>query len=207
MVRIGVCGLSGSGKTTFSALLARQLDSVVIAQDNFYIGNRAMLSSGISGEDFDSLEALDCDQLSSVLKSIKSCADTEVDIPVYDFKRQEPAGKSKIRLKDTVIIEGHLIFTSAEILADVDFLIYIDIDRVTAEKRRFARDINERGYNLENSKSYYDRFVIAGLDIIEQLKLKADYVVSCKGGIEDYNGHVNDIAHILSLDMLSSKNG
>lgn len=186
MIRIGVCGLSGSGKTTFSEMLANHLNCPLIAQDSFYIGKEQMLSAGLSANNFDTLAALDCGQLSSILKTTNMSPNAKVNIPIYDFELQEPIGHEIINMKDQVIIEGHLIFTLENILELVDFLIYIDTDRSTAKKRRFTRDISERGYESKSCETYYKKYVIPTLDAIESIKDKADYVVNANQSIDTY---------------------
>lgn len=201
MIRIGVCGLSGSGKTTFSEMLANQLNCPLIAQDSFYIGKEQMLSAGLSANNFDTLAALDCGQLSSILKTTNMSPNTKVNIPIYDFELQEPIGHEIINMKDQVIIEGHLIFTLENILELVDFLIYIDTDRNTAKKRRFSRDICKRGYKAESCETYYENYVMPTLDLIESLKGKANLVVNANLPVGTYVSEIKKIIKSLAIDV------
>ena len=199
---IGVSGCSGSGKTTFTKLLAKRLTASVISQDDFYIGANAMVSQDSSVANFDSLTALNTDGFLLTLREIKNGNHSLIQIPNYNHSTQSPDGFKDIALQEIALVEGHLIFTSQDILDLVDFNIYMDIDRNTAKTRRFTRDVAERGYDKEECEAYYNNYVIQTLDTIESLKYKADFVIDAKTSADTYTSQIEKM-----LLLLQSKGG
>jgi uridine kinase len=201
-VIIGVCGYSGSGKTTFTKLLAERIKASVISQDDFYIGANAIVNENSSGTNFDTLTALDTDQILLTLRKIKNFNHSSIQIPNYNHITQSPNGYKNIALQEITLVEGHLIFTSQDILDLVDFNIYIDVDRNTAKTRRFTRDVAERGFDKEECEAYYDKYVTQTLDVIENLKYKADFLIDARTGVDTYTSQIEKI-----LLLVESKGG
>ena len=192
-VIIGVCGFSGSGKTTFTKLLAERIKASVISQDDFYIGANAIVNENSSGTNFDTLTALDTDQILLTLRNIKNFNHSSIQIPNYNHITQSPDGYKNIALQEITLVEGHLIFTSQDILDLVDFNIYIDVDRNTAKARRFTRDVAERGFDKEECEAYYNKYVTQTLDAIENLKYKADFLIDARTGVDTYTSQIEKI--------------
>ena len=201
-VIIGVSGYSGSGKTTFTNLLAKRLMANVISQDDFYIGANAMVGKNSSMVNFDSLTALNINRFLLILREIKNGNQLLIQIPSYNHSTQSPDGFKDIDIKDITLVEGHLIFTSQDVLDLVDFNIYMDVDRSTAKARRFIRDEAERGYDKENSEAYYNNYVIQTLDRIESLKRKADFVIDARTGADTFTSQIEKM-----LLLVESKGG
>ncbi len=192
-VIIGVCGFSGSGKTTFTKLLAERIKASVISQDDFYIGANAIVNENSSSTNFDTLTALDTDQILLTLRKIKNFNHSSIQIPNYNHITQSPDGYKNIALQEITLVEGHLIFTSQDILDLVDFNIYIDVDRNTAKARRFTRDVAERGFDKEECEAYYNKYVTQTLDAIENLKYKADFLIDARTGVDTYTSQIEKI--------------
>jgi uridine kinase len=201
-VIIGVSGYSGSGKTTFTKLLAKRLTASVILQDDFYIGANAMVGQDSFVANFDTLTALNTDQFLLTLIEIKNGNHSLIQTPNYNYLTQSPDGFKNIALQEITLVEGHLIFTLQNILDLVDFNIYIDIDRKTAKTRRFTRDVVERGFDKEECEAYYNNYVIQTLDTIESLKYKADFVIDAKTSADTYTSQIEKM-----LLLLQSKGG
>jgi uridine kinase len=177
--------------------LSKHLSASLILQDDFYIGAQAMRASGKSIDNFDTLDALDSKGLIANLDVIHAATVKTIEVPNYDYVRQAPSGFRSVSNTDTVVVEGHLIFTSEEILNYVDFLIYVDIEEHIAKERRFLRDVVERGYDAQECESYYIKYVLPQIKNIEKLKIKADYVLSNDTGISELGDHVLEICACL----------
>lgn len=195
---VGVTGLSGSGKTTLAQLLSEHMSASLISQDDFYIGCTAMRAAGQSGDNFDTLDAINCKGLTDTLDAICDGKRPSIEVPNYDHVRSAPNGFRNIVNSDVIIVEGHLLFTSDRILSYVDFLIYIDIDEEIAKERRFARDVVERGYTLEDCESYYMEYVESQLESIGDLKSKADYIIGNHVLKDVLNDHVETLSALLT---------
>ena len=189
-VIIGVSGYSGSGKTTFTKLLAKRLSASIISQDDFYVGKKAMVAQDSFMTNFDTLTALNTDRLMLALREIKNFNHSLIQVPNYNHLTQSPDGFKNIFLQEINLVEGHLIFTLQDILELVDFNIYMDIDRNTAKTRRFNRDVLERGFVKEECETYYNNHITQTLDTIESLKYKADFVIDARSGADTYTSQI-----------------
>jgi uridine kinase len=201
-VIIGISGYSGSGKSTFTKLLAKRLTASVISQDDFYIGMNAMVNQDSFMANFDTLTALNTDRFLLTLREIKNFNHSLIQTPNYNHSTQSPDGFKDIVLQDITLVEGHLIFTSQDILDLVDFKIYMDVDRNTAKTRRFTRDVAERGFNKEECEEYYNKYVTQTLDTIECLKYKADFLINARTDVDTYTSQIEKM-----LLLVKSKGG
>jgi len=203
-VVVGVAGHSGSGKTTFAKLLAHQMRGTLISQDDFYHGRDVMLAAGESAENFDSLAAIDYSLLASILDQVQHSNIHIVRVPNYDFIRQSRDGFKSVEVRDPIIVEGHLVFTSPEVTDHVDFLVYMDANREIARERRLSRDIRERGYSAIGSKVYYEKYVLPQLDSIEEIRIWADLIVDSNNTVDDTKLEIPGIVEILKSKFLDS---
>lgn len=173
------------------------MNATLISQDDFYVGRKAMLLAGESGQNFDTLSAIDCEHLSLILKNAQMPCVSTIQVPNYDFVQQAPLGFKSIEVKSVLVAEGHLIFTSPNVLDQLGFLIYMDADRDVAKERRFSRDLLQRGYDISSSRSYYEKYVVPQLDAIDKLRSQADYIVNSNDRVDSFRPEVAIIADIL----------
>ncbi len=109
-----ISGPSSSGKTTFCKRLSIQLqvlgyDTAEISLDDYFV-DREKTPKDENGEyDFECLEAIDRDFFNQQLQQILSVKkETEITMPVYDFKAGKRRMDKKIRVSPNtiVIVEG-----------------------------------------------------------------------------------------------------
>jgi uridine kinase len=167
-----ISGPSSSGKTTFSRrlsvqLLALGLSPFALELDSFFVAREKTPLDRNGQYNFESLEALDLDQLGNTLTHL--IAGEEVQIPQYDFKlgRQVEGSTVQLTSDQIIILEGihglnpHLLSSS---VAERAFRIYgaaltqLNLDRhnrvSTADTRlirRIVRDARERGYTAQQT--------------------------------------------------------
>jgi uridine kinase len=162
-----IAGPSSSGKTTFSKrlsvqLLAQGITPFPLEMDNFFL-DREKTPRDEHGElDFESLGALDLDQLENDLS--KLIAGESVQLPHFNFKTGKRELGDIVQLKPgyVIILEG-IHGLNPGLFSDIDqqqiFRIYVsaltqlNLDRQnristtdTRLLRRIVRDTRERGY-------------------------------------------------------------
>ncbi|MCL1988612.1 MAG: nucleoside kinase [Firmicutes bacterium] len=168
-----IAGPSSSGKTTFASRLGVQLrvngvQPYVISLDNYYV-NRDQTPVDEDGKfDFETIRALDTEQINQDLSSLLS--NERVNMPIYNFltgKREYKNNYLKLAKNDVLIIEGihglndiigkgiprenmFKIFISALTQINID-----DHNRIpttdTRLVRRIVRDHQFRGYSAETT--------------------------------------------------------
>ena len=171
---IGVTGFSASGKTRFSKALREEInDSVLLlSQDSYYFPK---IEGDPNDYNFDSLDALDLKKLNSDIELLKE--NKAIQLPLYDFVKHKRTGYNKVFPRETIILEGHLIFLKPEIRNLVDILIFIDLRDDLTLVRRLRRDIHSRGRKVEEVINRYERFVQLANNKISTLKEYSDLVV------------------------------
>ena len=202
LILIGIAGGSGSGKTTLTSELLNKYGKdkiAVIEQDSYYKDLSHLSLEERRTYNYDHPKAIDISlfqfQLSTLLKG------RNINIPIYDFSNH-------VRLKNTkmivplpvIIVEGILVLYFQELLQLMVIKIYIDTPEDIRFKRRFDRDIKERGRTAESIRKQYistvrpmheefvepsknsaDIILLGQKDqgnIIEQVRLKLDPILN-----------------------------
>jgi uridine kinase len=187
MITIGVCGGTGSGKTTFvkkiTSLFTKE-ECISLSLDSYYKDTSNVSFEAKSKINFDHPNAIDFDLLIQNLIDLKK--GKIIKQPVYSFKVHNRTKKSiKIEPKKVIFVEGILAYSNKELLKLFDLKIFIDIEEAVRLQRRIVRDAIERGRDesevrerfINNSKPMYDKF-------IAPTKEYADYIITN----ETFNG-------------------
>jgi len=193
---IGICGGTGSGKTTVAN---RILDSVsadevaFLQQDSYYRDLDQMPLDFRQQVNFDHPDAIDNALLVEHLRALK--VGEAVDLPVYDFKhhvrRQETL---RMEPKLITIIEGILIFAEPRLLQEMDIKVFVDTPDDIRFIRRLRRDVAERGRTVESVIEQYLATVRPmHMQFVEPSKRVADVIIP-------EGGH-----NLVSIDLLSGK--
>ena len=181
MLVIGIAGGSGSGKTTVVKAITEGLNAkrvVVIPQDSYYKDSSDLSDEEKRNHNFDHPDAIDwellCDQLSE-LKQGKT-----IRQPVYSYISCSRSKTETVTVEpaDVIIIEGILIFTCKPLRDQMDIKIFVDADDDDRLMRVIARDIRERGKNVEWVMERYSNTVKPMyLQFIEPSKRFADIII------------------------------
>ncbi|MFT5777875.1 MAG: uridine kinase [Crocinitomicaceae bacterium] len=148
---IGICGGSGSGKTTILNRLYTQfkaLDPSVFSMDNYYrsIDEQEV---DVNGEvNFDLPSALDEPKLTSDLQRLVK--GEQIIVKEYHFN--SPPDKHVLITIDPsklLIVEGLFLFHYPGVKEVLDYTIFIDVDQKIQLDRRLYRDQETRGYTRE----------------------------------------------------------
>jgi uridine kinase len=193
---LGVCGGSGSGKTTVAQ---RILESVgvhrvaYVPHDAYYKELGHLPLEERARVNYDHPDAFDNDLLLEHLTELK--AGRPVDIPVYDFmlhnRRPEPV---HVEPQPVILVEGILIFADKRLRDEMDVKIYVDTDADLRLLRRLQRDIEERGRSLDSVlRQYLATVRPMHLEFVEPSKRYADVIIP--------EGGFNQVA----IDMVASR--
>ncbi|MGI5888832.1 MAG: uridine kinase, partial [Oscillospiraceae bacterium] len=151
ILTIGICGGTGSGKTTLTNELKRRFpdDISVVNQDSYYRRNDEMSLEERAKLNYDHPDAIEMDLMVDQIRSLKE--GKAIDCPVYDFSVNNRTDRT-VRIEPTgvIIVEGILIFTSKELRDLLDIKVYVDADADVRILRRLTRDIRERGRTIES---------------------------------------------------------
>ncbi len=183
---IGICGGSGSGKTTIVRKISELVsDFVFIPQDNYYKSAEYVSNSNITAFNFDHPEAFDNELLWSQLAALKRME--PVEMPTYDFVHHRRAEETvKVTPRKLVIFEGIMVFTNQKVRDLIDLKIFVDTPDDIRFIRRLSRDIKERGRTVDSVIDQYLNVVRPGhFQFIEPTKRYADIIIPEGGANEN----------------------
>ena len=180
MLVIGIAGGSGSGKTTVVKAIKDRLkeDVVVIPQDAYYKDSSNLTDEQKRNQNFDHPDAIDWELLCKQLCELKE--GKTVLQPVYSYISCSRSKTETVKVEpaDVIIIEGILIFTCKKLRDQLDIKLFVDADDDDRLMRVMARDIRERGKNVEWVIERYTRTVKPMyLQFIEPSKRYADIII------------------------------
>ena len=178
-VIIGICGGTGSGKTTLAENLYKRFSSLatLISMDSYYKSNPNLPFEERTKCNYDHPNAFETDLLIKHLKELK--AGNAVEVPQYDYcKHLRKDEYIKVESKQIIIVEGILLFENAKLCNLFDIKIYVDTDADVRILRRILRDVNERGRDLNSVINQYQSTVKPMHEqFVEPYKRRADIII------------------------------
>ena len=177
---IGICGGTGSGKTTISERIISALSPesvLVLQQDHYYKDLPELPLEQRAKQNFDHPESFDTPLLIEHVRQLRE--GHPIDRPVYDFAKYERAPHT-VRLDShpAMILEGILIFESKALRDLMDIKIFVDTDADLRFIRRLSRDIRERGRTVESVVEQYLATVRPmHMEFVEPSKRHADVII------------------------------
>jgi uridine kinase len=176
---IGICGGTGSGKTTVSEKILEALrDRVIYLQHDYYYRDLTHLSVDDRRKvNYDHPDSLDTSLLVEHLKALKS--GQGIARPDYDFTVHNRRPQAvRVDPKPVIVVEGILIFESAELRSLMDLKVFVDTDADLRFIRRLRRDIVERGRTPHSVMDQYLSTVRPmHLEFVEPSKRYADIII------------------------------
>ena len=177
---IGICGGTGSGKTTITNRLTEALseESVLLLQQDHYYKDTPHLSLvERAKQNFDHPDSVDTQLLVSHVRALRD--GNAIERPVYDFTqhRRIPA-TVHLEPRPALIVEGILIFENAALRSLCDIKIFVDTEADLRFIRRLRRDIRERGRTAESVIEQYLATVRPmHMEFVEPSKRYADVII------------------------------
>ena len=193
---IGICGGTGSGKTTVANRILESVSAnevVFIQQDSYYRNLTDLPLDYRHIANFDHPDALDNDLLVNHVRRLK--AGEAVELPLYDFKTHTRMNETRhVEPKPIVIVEGILIYADPRLLEQMDIKVFVDTPDDIRFIRRLRRDLAERGRTIESVIEQYLATVRPmHMQFVEPSKRHADVIIP-------EGGH-----NLVSIDLLSGK--
>ena len=177
---IGIAGGSGSGKTSVTSEIMKDLDGYSVAlieQDYYYKDQSHMSFEDRLKTNYDHPFAFDNERLVNDLKNLKE--GNVIEVPTYDYSNHTRSDKTiRFEPKDVIILEGIFALENEDLRDLMDVKIYVDTDADLRILRRLTRDIKERGRTMD---SVIDQYLsVVGpmhIQFIEPTKKYADIII------------------------------
>jgi uridine kinase len=193
---IGICGGTGSGKTTVANSILESVNAGEVAfiqQDSYYRNLKDLPLDYRQAVNFDHPDALDNDLLVHHIRKLR--AGGSIELPVYDFRTHSRLNETVlIEPKPIVIVEGILIFADSRLLEQMDIKVFVDTPDDIRFIRRLRRDVAERGRTVDSVIEQYLATVRPmHMQFVEPSKRYADVIIP-------EGGH-----NLVSIDLISGK--
>ncbi len=178
---IGICGGTGSGKTTLAQRIVSELSietALLLQQDHYYKElPRNLTADAIARTNFDHPDAVDTALIAEHLRALR--AGKAIQRPIYDFTRhQRESDPVYLEPRAAIILEGILILENQELRDLMDLKVFVDTDADIRFIRRLDRDIRERGRTLESVVNQYLSTVRPmHMEFVEPSKRFADVIM------------------------------
>ncbi len=189
---IGICGGTGSGKTTLAQKIFDALkgEALLISMDCYYKNNAHLPFEERIKTNYDHPDAFDSELLVGHVKALKK--GEAIDYPTYDFTthlRNEEWVHAES--KKVIILEGIMLFAVPEIVELLDYKIFVDTDADVRILRRMLRDVKERGRSLDSvANQYLETVKPMHETYIEPFKKRYSDIIVPEGG---YNKNAFDM--------------
>ncbi len=186
-VVIGICGGSGSGKTTITSRIIEDLSAdqvLILQQDHYYKDLPHLPLEERAKQNFDHPDSMDT--LLMVEDVTRLRAGQAIERPVYDFAEYRRLVQTvRLEPRPALIIEGILIFENKALRELMDIKIFVDTDADLRFIRRLLRDIRERGRTMESVIDQYRNTVRPmHMEFVEPSKRYADVIIP-EGGYNE----------------------
>ncbi len=179
-VTLGICGGTGSGKTTISEEISRALgpdNAVIIHQDSYYLDRSLLPSDDRDRINFDHPSAFDWKLFKRQVRALQE--GKAIEKPIYNFHTHSRMPETtRVDPRAVLLIEGILVFDDPDLRKMMDIKVYVDADADVRFIRRMDRDVRERGRSIESIVDQYMNTVRPmHLQFVEPSKRYADIII------------------------------
>ena len=179
-ILIGVCGGTGSGKTTIARKIIEAVGPervIFLQQDAYYHDLSQITLEERHRVNFDHPSSLDFSLLKEHSRTLLE--GKPIEQPIYNFATHTRTGKyQRIEPRPIVIIDGILIFAEEGLREMMDLKVFVDTEADLRFIRRLERDIRERGRTAEAVVHQYLATVRPmHMELVEPSRRHADIII------------------------------
>lgn len=184
MLIIGICGGTGSGKTTVVNKILEILPAnhvAILSQDSYYKDNSTISVEERKFINFDHPNSIEFDLLLNQINELKK--GNNIEKPIYSYITCTRSSETiQIQSKEVILIEGILLFSDERIRNICNIKVFVDAPPDERLLRVIKRDIIERGRNVQQTLDRYIETVRPMHEqFIEPTKRFADIIVPLGG--------------------------
>ncbi len=184
MLIIGICGGTGSGKTTVVNKILDILPAnhvAILSQDSYYKDSSNISVEARKSINFDHPDAIEFDLLLNHINELKK--GNAIEKPIYSYITCTRSDETiPIESKDVILVEGILLFTDERVRNICNIKVFVDAPADERLLRVIKRDTIERGRNIEQTLDRYLETVKPMHEqFIEPTKRFADIIVPLGG--------------------------
>lgn len=184
MLIIGICGGTGSGKTTVVNKILEILPAdhvAILSQDSYYKDNSNIPVEERKFINFDHPNSIEFDLLYQHILELKK--GNSIEMPKYSYITCTRAKETiHVDCKEVILLEGILLFTDERIRNVCNIKVFVDAPADERLLRVIKRDIIERGRSVEQTLDRYMNSVKPMHEqFIEPTKRFADIIVPLGG--------------------------
>jgi uridine kinase len=177
---IGICGGTGSGKSTISRKLLEAIGEenlLLLAQDAYYKDNSHLPLGKRAEINFDHPDAIDSALLIEHVDLLSK--GQPILQPIYDFALHVRQKETRLLLpRPIVVVEGILIFENQELRERFDLKVFVETDPDERLIRRLHRDLTKRGRTVDSVIQQYLLTVRPmHLQFVEPSRRHADVII------------------------------
>jgi uridine kinase len=185
---IGVCGGSGSGKSTVAEKLVGGIGDHQLAylSHDWYYRDQSHITSmdERAANNYDHPKSLETDLLAKHVKMLKGMVD--IRAPQYNFAEHtrfggldwEQSDSKLVTAAPIVLVEGILLFEHEELRNLIDIRLFVHADADLRFIRRMTRDVAERGRKVPDVvKQYTETVRPMHIKYVEPMKAHAHIVL------------------------------
>jgi uridine kinase len=201
---IGICGGTGSGKTTIARWIVEALseaNGAVLEQDNYYRDRPDLSEEDRLNLNFDHPDSVDMALLAEHVRML--CSGRAIERPTYNFAAHRILTRTvRIDPRPVVVIEGILILQNEVLRGLMDLKVFVETDPDLRFIRRLERDVKARGRTMDSVIEQYVATVRPmHIQFVEPSKDYADVIIS---GGENNQGEVDALIKKLRSLMRTS---
>lgn len=176
---IGICGGSGSGKSTVTRRIVEAFGDehiLVLEQDSYYNDQAHLPFEERIKTNYDHPDAFDTGLFVSHIRALQK--GQAIHMPLYDYgKHTRKLDTVLVEPRPILILEGILLFFEPALRDTMDLKVFVETDADVRILRRIRRDIHERGRTLDSViDQYLDTVRPSHLQFVEPSKRYADII-------------------------------